>query len=383
MKGAALGLQAMPPLQRAAAAQRLQQTRGNGFVTSIQAKMTVGPADDSYEQEADRVAERVMRMPDSQVLQHNVLSDDLQRKPTAITRILRQVEPEEEEEIQLKGQDGGFSVPRAVEARLEARQGGGQPLSNDVRGFMEPRFGADFSDVRLHSDPEAVGLARGLGARAFTRGQDIYMEGGQDPRTDSGQRLIAHELTHVVQQGASMRASLRRASLRTIFRAAIQRRKDKSRIRYQNDDWSHLPKGLKDHIMNASINNSIPKGLHAYTQGNPPDGVTLLKRIGRENAVHTIWWTHRNAKSGNTRYAKWSTMFPKNFTEGMVAAILTKAVNMKNPAEVNLRDLGIPGGEIEIEKKGDTMYPFKGHVPGTEEKTILHKGVTYSIANNA
>ncbi|MBN1324153.1 MAG: DUF4157 domain-containing protein [Methanotrichaceae archaeon] len=202
---AAISLQAMPPLQRAAAVQRLQRTRGNGFVTRIQAKMTVGPADDSYEQEADRVAERVMRMPDSQTIQHNPLADDLQRKPTAgsITRILRQVEPEEEEKLQLKGEGGRFSVPQAVESRLEARRGGGQPLSNDVRGFMEPRFGADFGNVRLHSDPEAGRLSEELGARAFTRGQDIYMGGGQDQRSDAGQRLIAHELTHVIQQGAA------------------------------------------------------------------------------------------------------------------------------------------------------------------------------------
>ena len=209
VEGTVSSLQAMLPLQRAEAVQRLQQTKGNGFVQRVQTKMTVGSAGDSYEHEADRVAERVMRMLDPQTVQSQGLpEDDLQRKPIGgqITRISRQIKPEEEleeEEIQLKGERGGFAVPQAIESRLEARRGGGQPLSTEVRGFMEPRFGADFSGVRLHSDPEGGRLSEELGARAFTRGQDIYIGSGQDPRTNSGQRLIAHELTHVVQQGSS------------------------------------------------------------------------------------------------------------------------------------------------------------------------------------
>ncbi len=290
VEGAASSLQAMLPLQRAAAVQKLQQMRGNGFVARVQAKMAVGPAGGSYEQEADRIAERVMRMSNPQTAQSQGLpEDDLQLKPAAgeITRIFRQVEPEgpdddDDDEIQLKGERGGFSVPQAVESRLEARRGGGQPLSSELRDFMETRFGADFGDVRLHSDSEAVELVKGLGARAFTRGQDIYMGRGQDPQTDSGQRLIAHELTHVVQQGAARDASIGRATLRTIFRGAIQRRKGKSRRRYQNADWSKLPNQMKTHIMDGEVRDHKPKGLHAYTNGSLSTGVNLLKKFGNK-----------------------------------------------------------------------------------------------------
>ena len=98
-------------------------------------------------------------------------------------------------------------------------------------------------------------------------------------------------------------------------------------------------------------------------------------------AIHTIWWSNNNAVYGNIRYAKWSTMFPKNFTEGMVAAILTKAVGGRS--EVDLSELGIPGGTIKIEKAGNTMYPHKGSVPATSDKTITIKGDIYAVDNHA
>jgi hypothetical protein len=109
----------------------------------------------------------------------------------------------EEEEIQTKseGSDGSFSAGRHVEQRLSSLQGGGSPLPSSVRSHMEPRFGADFGGVRLHTDSEAGQLNRDLQARAFTHGNDIYMgSGASAPGSTDGDRLLAHELTHVIQQ---------------------------------------------------------------------------------------------------------------------------------------------------------------------------------------
>lgn len=94
----------------------------------------------------------------------------------------------------------GISVPRQMESRLMQLQGSGQPLPGGLRSMMESRFGLGFPQVRLHTDAEAAGMSSRIGAKAFTFGSDIYFNRGQfAPETPVGQRLVAHELTHVVQ----------------------------------------------------------------------------------------------------------------------------------------------------------------------------------------
>src|SRR5438105_4166117 len=79
--------------------------------------------------------------------------------------------------------------------------GGGSPLDSDTKGFMESRMGADFSDVRVHTDAKASESARSVQAHAYTVGSDVVFQSGQyTPENDSGKRMLAHELTHVVQQ---------------------------------------------------------------------------------------------------------------------------------------------------------------------------------------
>lgn len=80
-------------------------------------------------------------------------------------------------------------------------RGGGQALDDGIRGSMESRFGQDFSDVRVHTDAQASASAESVGANAYTVGNDIVFRGGHfDPSSPTGQRTIAHELSHVVQQ---------------------------------------------------------------------------------------------------------------------------------------------------------------------------------------
>ncbi|HBB32870.1 MAG TPA: hypothetical protein DC064_13995 [Cyanobacteria bacterium UBA9273] len=84
-----------------------------------------------------------------------------------------------------------------LESRLNGSKGGGSALAPEVRAFMEPRFGADFSAVRVHTGGEAVQMNRELGAQAFTHGSDVYFGEGKSPGNNE---LTAHELTHLVQQ---------------------------------------------------------------------------------------------------------------------------------------------------------------------------------------
>jgi hypothetical protein len=200
----------------------------------LQAKLTIGQPGDKYEQEADRVADEVMRMPEPRVqrLPEEEEEEDLiQTKPLAdqITPLVqRQVRPEKEEEEEpihtkllsaesstlqrQENEEEEYIQPKAesshsqeitpdLELRIQCLKGGGQPLPKSERAFFEPRFGYDFSQVQVHRDGPSAGLARSVSARAFTLGKDIIFGGRQyAPETSSGKKLLAHELTHVVQQ---------------------------------------------------------------------------------------------------------------------------------------------------------------------------------------
>jgi hypothetical protein len=129
--------------------------------------------------------------------------EEVQAKALSGTTIQRETTPEEpkkEEDlpVQAKAESEGKSSHNSnLESQLNGSKGGGSPLPDEVRAFMEPRFGADFSGVRVHTDSAAVQMNKELGAQAFAHGSDIYYGAGKSPGKDE---LTAHELTHVVQQ---------------------------------------------------------------------------------------------------------------------------------------------------------------------------------------
>jgi len=101
-------------------------------------------------------------------------------------------------------EDATSEVPNDLESQINAIHGGGRPLAESERAYFEPRIGADFSQVRLHTDSQAAKSARAVNARAFTVGPDVVFGAGQyAPESSTGQRLMAHELTHVLQQTQS------------------------------------------------------------------------------------------------------------------------------------------------------------------------------------
>lgn len=169
-------------------AQRLADAIARKRDPSVQTKLTVGPAGDQYEQEADHVASEVVSQmsasPSADVQAEEQPGEDIQMKPV-------------EQQI---GMDGG-DVDLGTEQAIERSRGNGKPLPNEVRTSMEGVFGADFSGVKVHTDSESDAMNRSMQARAFTSGQDIFFsKSAYKPNSPEGQETLAHELTHVVQQ---------------------------------------------------------------------------------------------------------------------------------------------------------------------------------------
>ena len=201
------------------------------MISAIQAKLTVGPADDRYEQEADRVAAQVVAAPSpvAPIAQREVEDEELQAKPlvSTITPLVQRETTLEEEEIQTKAlvqrSGDGFEAGADFEERLSAARGGGEPLPDATRELMETRIGADFGGVKVHADAQSDQLNQAIQAKAFTTGQDVFFrEGAYQPGSAGGLELIAHELTHVVQQtGGKAAATTQPAIQRKVLDADI------------------------------------------------------------------------------------------------------------------------------------------------------------------
>lgn len=174
----------------------------------LQAKLKINAPNDSYEQEADRVADAVMRMP-AEALQRQPLEEEekmLQAKPADpganCPDLQRQVEEKEEEEFLQPKRDGDrVEVTPELESGISSSRGDGRPLSEKDRTFFEPRMGLDLGNVKVYTGSQAADLTHQINARAFTLGSDIYFGAGQySPESFEGKKLLAHELAHVIQQ---------------------------------------------------------------------------------------------------------------------------------------------------------------------------------------
>ena len=172
----------------------LQRTHGNQYVqkvAKIRTKLNISQPGDVYEQEADQIAEKIMKM---------ATPGQVQRKCPEDKNCLLEDEKKKNTSIQLKT-GGSAKNELSVPSNIISALGPGQPLDNKTKDFMEPRFGHDFSNVRIHTDSNAGKSAQAINALAFTIGHNIVFDGGKNsPETISGLKLLAHELTHVVQQ---------------------------------------------------------------------------------------------------------------------------------------------------------------------------------------
>jgi outer membrane protein OmpA-like peptidoglycan-associated protein len=202
--------------------------KGEDFF-GVQAKLNVGKSNDKYEVEADHVADKIVsnnttksaepffssstsKNQATQIHKKENTENEIQEKPLAesITPVTHlqpiqkcdcdkeNVQKKEEDESQNDTPNPNF------ERQLNSSKGGGTSLSKNTQTEMESGFGTDFSNVRIHNDSNAVQMSEEIGAQAFANGNDIYFnEGKYDPNSQSGKHLLAHELTHTVQQGKS------------------------------------------------------------------------------------------------------------------------------------------------------------------------------------
>ncbi len=191
-----------PPSAKVAAPPIMNPPLGNqALLRRLQPKLTIGAVNDPLEHEADAVAEQVMRMPDP--------ATTLSASPLRISRKCAACEEEEKQTVRSKREGARVGEGEVLATVDDALRSPGEPLDTATRAFFEPRFGHDFSGVRVHRDDQAGRSAQKLGALAYAVQKDVvFARGAYAPTQDAGRRLIAHELTHVVQQGNGRNASL-------------------------------------------------------------------------------------------------------------------------------------------------------------------------------
>ena len=177
----------MMPLQHAAATSAALPGR-----SAMATKLRIGPVDDPLEREADRVADAVVAGRPAGTIGEGA--------PTVARRQCAECAAEDDKTLRRHEGPGSHTPSYAPATATAALAHGGQSLSAEQRAYFEPRFGQEFSHVRLHTDDHAARAAQDVNALAFTVGHDIAFAAGRfAPDTDTGRRLIAHELAHVVQ----------------------------------------------------------------------------------------------------------------------------------------------------------------------------------------
>ncbi|WP_434684956.1 eCIS core domain-containing protein [Pseudanabaena minima] len=196
---------------------RLAAVRAQRMGTAIQAKLNIGAPNDKYEKEADATAIKVVKQintpsQEKSVQRQELIEDEdqLQMKPE-ISSIQRQESIEEEkEDLQMKSlvqRRENIAIGDAsqdLESSIQRAKGSGQPLDPNLQTKMGQVMGSDFSRVKIHTDAQSDQLNQSIQAKAFTTGQDVFFsQGAYNPKSKAGQELIAHELTHVVQQDSN------------------------------------------------------------------------------------------------------------------------------------------------------------------------------------
>ncbi|MEN2280592.1 DUF4157 domain-containing protein [Algoriphagus sp. SE2] len=226
----------------------------NSFFTPVpvQAKLTVNKPGDKYEQEADVVADQVVnglttnfakqdfiysksninsseihsynpsnsnalvqaKCAECEAEEKNEQEEQIQRKPVPVYSLTSEESNQNKSDlIQTKGNDSaGAFVSNNISNQLKSPPKQGNPIPKSTKTEMEKGFGMDFSQVRIHTDQTAESMSKNLGAQAFTYGSNIYFNSGKfEPQSQNGKKLLAHELTHVVQQRKLSNFKIQRA----------------------------------------------------------------------------------------------------------------------------------------------------------------------------
>ncbi|MFK7785447.1 MAG: DUF4157 domain-containing protein [Crocinitomicaceae bacterium] len=372
----------------------------------VQAKLNVGSANDKYEKEADRVADKVVNQSKADSIQKKS-EDEIQQKSLAseVTPYVQKMEAEEEASVQKKGvaeeepiqkmeeeepiqkmeeeepiqkseeEEGSIQKMEeeesvqaknedeavqmstgthgkkgagsgSLESRLHSSKGSGRKLSDSTRNEMETGFGNDFSNVNIHSDQNAIQMSKELGARAFTHGNDIYFNQGEfDPSSSKGKHLLAHELTHTIQQTGR----IQRKPDSTEASSATQSNKKKTTIKLE---------------FNAFIPNSL--------SGQYNDGTYAWKWEPGQ-----VWGTKLFASDNRDYKQKGSSRIWQNGTMTFEGETLTNRTNSQGVGESHQADAiqddndKVTGIKNKVTKKA----PDKGKV--SKGGTGSYKGFNF------
>lgn len=329
---------------------------------SIQAKLSIGEPNDKYEKEADNTAAKVVQQinstsQDNSVQKQEGKKDLLQR--SSISKIQRNESMErEDEEVQMKSlvqkreNIGGGEASEDLESSIQSARGGGQSLDPNVQTKMDQAMGADFSDVKIHTDSQSDRLNRSIQAKAFTTGRDIFFKQGEyNPSSNGGQELLAHELTHVVQQNNGVlqkRVELNGASdlMHNLQKKRLNLDSDKNvandlptlegiPVSHHNSEGQIQRDVVEDVVLEgrkdkevkatlASCMNKFKKGIEvARANASEEENIELtndLSEDGRDAFFYRrVWW--KNAKGLQGDIDRWEESWSINRTGGLLADI--------------------------------------------------------------
>ncbi|WP_217468642.1 DUF4157 domain-containing protein [Paraburkholderia fynbosensis] len=252
---------------------RAQLSSGDGHQAAMQPKLLIGSVDDPLEREADRVADEVIRMPD--------WHEQVTSSPVQTMRKCAACEEDDKKKLQMRPSTAPASgAVDALASVQDVLASSGQPLDATARAYLEPRFGHDFSRVRVHTNDRAAKSAQSIGASAYTTGSDIVFAAGQyDPGSRAGRHLLAHELTHTIQQRASFPKVLRQADDRP-----------------DPDDAGAAPTAsLEDRATRPAskavihaLNSSNPEASGGIEIGNFPEAYRILNSLAMFDILATL-----------------------------------------------------------------------------------------------
>ena len=221
-----------PAVQRQSAAASYIVAVSKTSGVTIQPSLKVSSPTDSSEQEAVGVAGKVMRM--------QITDNSITYKNSGAAKVFRLKSDLKEEKIQRQGQ-GIPKVSPASSSQIQNSSSEGSALPSSVRSFIKPRFKADFSNVKVHTSQKSAGMNAQLSAKAFTVGNNIFFGKDQfQPQHAEGKELIAHELTHTIQQGAAIQRS-EDATVNQTSSAQVQRLALSDALDYFADKANFIP----------------------------------------------------------------------------------------------------------------------------------------------
>ena len=195
-----------------------QKSANSGFVQKkqmsfstpfIQPKVVINKPNDSHEQRSTFMADKVMCTPQQNFIQRKC--EECERDKQKLHR--KPLNQNTTPFLQPKS-ESNIAVDNSIAHSIQSLKGLGSSLGGNTQSFMSSRFGNDFTNVKIHTDSEAIQLSRSFNAKAFTVGSDIYFNQGQyRPASSEGRHLLAHELTHVVQQKGIQPMTIQRAEI--------------------------------------------------------------------------------------------------------------------------------------------------------------------------